>query len=69
MRAPERRADNKTWQLFTIFAVFMPFLRRWSNKRAVVVEQRAGQTTYLRENFQQGWRCLLMPYDPVVNPW
>ena len=41
----ESRADTKLLQFFAFFAVFMPFLYRYWNKRAVIVDQRAEQTS------------------------
>ena len=41
----ESRADTKLLQFFAFFADFMPFLYRYWNKRAVIVDQRAEQTS------------------------
>ena len=43
----ESRADTKLLQFFAFFAVFMPFLYRYWNKRAVIVDQRAEQTSLI----------------------
>ena len=43
----ESRADTKLLQFFAFFAVFMPFLYRYWNKRAVIVDQTAEQTSLI----------------------
>ena len=43
----ESRADTKLLQFFAFFAVFMPFLYRYWNKRAVIEGQRAEQTSLI----------------------
>ena len=50
----ESRADTKLLQFFAFFAVFMPFLYRYWNKRAVIVDQRAEQTSLIWGDFWAG---------------